>query len=89
MKNLHFDNSYKIWSTFDMKSEIIHKCHILYDSMDADKILNRSYKGMYIEWYLHNIGYYITLPFVNNEYIKSLNNRFKDLDLEELNIDDM
>ena len=57
--------------------------------MDADKILNRSYKGMYIEWYLHNIGYYITLPFVNNEYIKSLNNRFKDLDLEELNIDDM
>lgn len=34
-----------------------------------------------IEWWLHNIGYYLTLPFVKNAKIKALNERFKHVDL--------
>jgi hypothetical protein len=55
----------------------------IYDSTDPAATLNRTYTGMCIEWYLHNIGYWITLPFVKNEKIARLNERFKDLDLEE------
>lgn len=82
-KNIHIENSYNIWSTGHMWSEIIHQCHVKYGSFEADKVLNRSYKGMYIEWYLHNIGYYLTLPFIHKEKIAWYNNRFKHVDLEE------
>jgi hypothetical protein len=34
-----------------------------------------------IEWWLHNIGYYLTVLFVTNKTIKSLNERFKHVDL--------
>jgi hypothetical protein len=34
-----------------------------------------------IEWWLHNIGYYLTLPLVKNAKIKALNERFKHVDL--------
>lgn len=83
MKNIRLKNSYDIWSIDYMFAEIVHECHLKYGSLEADKILNRSYRGMYIEWYIHNIGYYLTLPFVKNEKIKKLNERFKHLDLEE------
>lgn len=83
MKNIHIENSYNIWSTDHMKSEIIHQCHIKYGSMCADKVLNRTWKGMFLEWYLHNIGYYVTLPFIKNETLQFYNNRFKHVDIEE------
>jgi hypothetical protein len=54
-----------------------------YNSPFANDVLNRTWKGMYIEWWLHNIGYYITLPFIKNDIILCLNERFKHLDLEE------
>jgi hypothetical protein len=41
--------------------------------------ITRSYTSMYIEWYLHNIGYYITLPF---PWWDNINARCKDVDLE-------
>lgn len=66
-----------------MRGRISLKCYLEYHELKADKFLNRSYKGMYIEWYLHNIGYYLTLPFIKKESIKKLNLRFKDVDLEE------
>ena len=66
-----------------MWSEIIHASFLEYDMYAADVILNRSWTGMYIEWYLHNIGYYLTLPFIKNPTVKKLNERFKHLDLEE------
>lgn len=62
---------------------ITDKCHEVYGSYLADKVLNRSYKGMYIEWLLHNIGYWATIPFIKNTYVAWLNERFKHLDLEE------
>ena len=83
MKNIHIENSYKIWSTTMMWAMIAVECENKYNSLRADQVLNRSYISMYIEWWLHNIGYWATLPFINNEKIKSLNERFKHVDLEE------
>ena len=82
-KNIHINNSYLIWSTNQMWSEIIHTCHIRYGSLEADKVLNRSYSGMYIEWWIHNIGYYLTLLFPHNKQMNALKERFKHVDLEE------
>lgn len=83
MKNLHLDNSYKIWNTYEMKIKIIQKCFKLYGSEAADIVLNRTYAGMYVEWWIHNIGYLLTLPFTKIRFMKSLNERFKHVDLEE------
>lgn len=45
--------------------------------------MNRTFPGMYIEWWLHNLGYYITLPFAKlSKKIKWYNTRLRDVDLE-------
>ena len=83
MKSIHIEDSYKIWDKQTMLTAIRWECKDKYDSSYADIVLNRSYKGMYIEWWLHNLGYYLTLPFIAKESIKKLNDRFKHVDLEE------
>lgn len=83
MKNIHIENSYKIWSSTMMYAHIMTKCYKLYNSIFADEILNRSWEGMYVEWWLHNIGYWVTKPFCFIEYINKINLRCKDVDLEE------
>ena len=83
MKNIHIENSYNIWTIPHMKSEIWHHCRLRYDTPRADLILHRSWASMYIEWWLHNIGYYLTLPFCEYDFIRRLNLRFKHVDLEE------
>ena len=35
-----------------------------------------------IEWWLHNIVYWLTKPFTKNTTVKKLNDRSKDVDLE-------
>ena len=66
-----------------MFEEIEYASLVCYGQLFANKVLNRSYRSMYIEWYLHNIGYWLTLPFIKKDNIKVLNERFKHLDLEE------
>ena len=83
MKNIHITNSYSIWTIPRMKAEIWHQCRLKYDTPRADLILHRSWEGMYLEWWLHNIGYYLTLPFCEYDCIRRLNLRFRDVDLEE------
>lgn len=82
-KLIHIQYSYSIWSTTEMRYMIQCESMSKYNTIRADKLLHRSYKSMYVEWWLHNIGYYITRPFCNNQYFKSLNERFKHVDLEE------
>lgn len=53
------------------------------DPFNIEKILNRSLPSLYIEWWLHNLGYYLTKPLCAIPYFKALNKRFKDVDLEE------
>lgn len=83
MKSLHIENSYNVWIIDDMRFIIQGKCFDKYGSRLADNVLNRTYRGMYIEWYIHNIGYWLTLPFIDNEGINKINQRFKHVDLEE------
>lgn len=79
MKNIHIQDSYKVWSIAEMKVAI-------YKALDFEPpelALNRSVYSLYIEWWLHNIGYYLTKPFCRIEAIRLINLRCKDVDLEE------
>lgn len=83
MKNVHIENSYYIWKPRDMRCMIQRKCFDQLHSYYPEVVLNRSYFSMYVEWWFHNIGYYITRPFCFIEAIKFINLRCKDVDLEE------
>ena len=83
MKNIHIENSYKIWKKKEMHEKIFYTFHSQYRQIDVENVMHRTYESMFLEWYLHNIGYWITLPFIKNQKIKALNERFKHVDLEE------
>ena len=83
MKNLHITNSYKVWLIKAMQKEIKDAAKRDYNSNDPEILLNRGYRSMYIEWWLHNIGYYLTKPFCCVDVVHKTNLRFKDVDLEE------
>ena len=89
MNNLHIKNSYKIWDTYTMSVMIWDEYYKRAYNGDPSFCgspsiwLNRSYNSMYVEWWLHNIGYYLTLPFCEYDFIRRLNLRFKDVDLNE------
>lgn len=83
MKNIHIENSYNIWRPVRMDFIIILKCFKEYHAILPDEALNRSWVSMYIEWWLHNIGYYVTKPFCKIEFFKKINLRCKDVDLNE------
>lgn len=76
MTILHFDNSYKIWSPIKMYQIMQNACNF----RNVCDVMNRSLLSLWVEWWLHNIGYYLTKPFPN---LKEYNLRFKDVDLEE------
>ena len=80
MNNLHIVDSYKIWDMGKMTKEIFLTCAETYQTFDVEEVLNRPFWTLYIEWWLHNIGYYLTKPF---KKLESLMLRFKDVDLEE------
>ena len=73
MNEIFIYNSYKIWSWKMMKSILMNY------TQDPRSDLGRSYTGMIIEWYIHNIGYYLTLPFPG---MWKINERFKHVNLE-------
>ena len=83
MKNIHINDSYKIWSTSDMHLTLNKECFNQFSSYYPEAVLNRLYTTMYVEWWLHNIGYYVTKPFCFIETIRLINLRCKDVDLEE------
>lgn len=80
MKSIQIRDSYRLWKHSAMKNFIQFACSIKYHSLDPEELLNRSYQSMYIEWWLHNIGYYLTR---NIPLFKSITERCKDVDLEE------
>ena len=82
MNNIRIIDSYKIWNTNKMWYVIDDYCKergIYY----VGYYLNRGFTSIYIEWWLHNIGYYITKPFCWIEFIHKINLRCKDIDLNE------
>ena len=83
MKNIHIENSYKIWRPRRMRLKIKAESFQRYQNVYADRVLNRTYCSMYLEWFLHSIGYWLTLPFIKNSKFKYINERCKHVDLEE------
>lgn len=83
MKNIHIPDSYRIWRPITMRLRITKKCIERYGLGHPVAQLRRSYLSMYIEWWLHNIGYYITKPFIFIEALDCINKRCKDVDIEE------
>ena len=82
MKSIYIEDSYKIWNQDNMWYAINDFCKAN-DIHDPQFYLNRSYTSMFIEWYVHNIGYYLTFPFVKIKKVKEINERFKHIKLEE------
>lgn len=80
MKSIQIKDSYKIWRPSKMKHCIIEACCGKYHTPYASELLHRSYADMYCEWWLHNIGYYLTR---NIPMFESIAERCKDVDLEE------
>lgn len=79
-KSIQIKDSYKIWLPSKMRHDIAIACWSKYRQCFATDVLNRSYLSMYIEWWLHNIGYYLTR---NIAIFDVINLRCKDVDLEE------
>ena len=79
MKSIQIKDSYKIWSPAEMKIAIVLACAGKY-GINPKQALRRSFVDMYCEWWLHNIGYYLTR---NIALFQSINERCKDVDLEE------
>lgn len=83
MYSIQIENSYTVWRPSCMKLLIWKATREKYKISFPAALLNRTYRSMYIEWWLHNIGYYITLPFIWVPFINKINLRCKDVDLEE------
>lgn len=79
-KSIQIKDSYKVWRPSIMKRCIRIECIYKYDMASADRVLHRSWVSIYIEWWLHNIGYYLTR---NIAIFDVVNLRCKDVDLEE------
>ena len=79
---IRISNSYCIWSPKQMKLLIQNQAFYKYGTMDVENILNRGYISLYIEWWGHNLGYYITKPLCFIEFFRDVNTRCKDVDLE-------
>lgn len=83
MLSIQIKDSYAVWLPKNMKPLIYKATKEKYGISFPAALLNRSYNSMYIEWWLHNIGYYITLPFIWISFLKKINLRCKDVDLEQ------
>jgi hypothetical protein len=71
-KPIQLQNSYVVWRPSTMEKALVYLLGM--------KPLN--FKALVIEWWLHNIAYYLTLPFIFVPFMKKLNERAKHVDLE-------
>lgn len=83
MKSIQIKDSYDVWLPRDQQWYANQESYLHYAEKNASFVLHRSWLSIHIEWWLHNIGYYITKPFIKNEKIKAYNLRFQHVDLEE------
>lgn len=83
MKSIQIRDSYDIWNPFQMSCLIANECKEKYNTVEVEYLFNRKEITLYIEWWLHNIGYYVSLPLVRLPYFEKINHRCKHVDLEE------
>lgn len=73
-RHIQIKYSFLIWNPERMKRLI------RYETFKAD-ILPKKYAPYIIEWWLHNIGYYLTKPLTFIPAIEKINLRCRDVDL--------
>ncbi len=83
MKSIQIKDSYDVWLPRDHRWYANRESYLKYGEHKANICLHCSWISIHIEWWLHNICYYMTKPFIKNEKMKAYNLRFKDVDLEE------
>lgn len=83
LSHIRIYDSYKIWRPKQMQYLLDKEAKEKYNDIMVLFTLYRTYNSLYIEWWLHNIGYYITLPFCFIPWAKRINLRCKDVDFEE------
>lgn len=69
-KHVQIKDSYNTWKPSDMKNEI------------EESASGKTGFLLVVEWWLHNIVYWLTKPFRMNDTVKKINDRCKDVDLE-------
>lgn len=83
MLSIQIKDSYTAWWPSRMKLLLYRASKEKFGISFPAALLNRTYKSMYIEWWAHNIGYYLTLPFIWIPFMKKINLRCKDVNLGE------
>ena len=73
--DIQIEDGYYIWSLSAMHSLIQE------EQNRHSIILHRSNISMYIEWWMHNIGYYMTKPLCFIDCVERIHLRCKDVDL--------
>lgn len=72
-KHIQIKDSYNVWKQRTM-------WYLIFDAIG--QIVNiKHFTAIRIEWWLHNIAYYLTKPFIFIPAMKKLNLRAKDVDL--------
>ena len=72
-KHIQIKDSYSVWRQRTMWRLIFEQ---------FGRIVNvKHFQALRFEWLLHNIGYWITKPFIWISAIKKINLRCKDVDL--------
>ena len=80
--SIQIENSYKTWRPWAMKIDMAEVAYDKYQMFDVQLLLRRKLWTLYVEWWLHNIGYWITKPFSGRGWLGTINSRCKDVDLE-------
>ena len=78
-RHIQIKESYNVWQPKVIKCLIDGKYSRKYGDYAPNRIKN--YKSLVIEWWLHNIGYWLTKPFTFIPALKKINIRCKDIDL--------
>lgn len=78
-KHIQIKDGYRAWLPRKMKESINRKYALQYVDFSLFKIKNIN--ALVIEWLLHNIGYWLTRPFLFVPFLKKINLRCKDVDL--------
>ena len=76
-KHIKIKDSYVTWKPATIIKTIYNEAGQALD----DEWMDNHLELLIIEWWLHNIGYWITKPFTFIPAIKRLSLRFKDVDL--------
>lgn len=79
-RHIQIKNGYGVWRPRAMLEFVDFQYRYEYHEWCNDLTIANT-KRLVIEWWLHNIGYYITKPFARIPKINVLNLRFKDVDL--------